>query len=139
MSAAKAQAEARHADIPGESVTKTHTATVETVHTEVKNTATNEILSQEIKIDKIESDDDGIISQSHFEAKIEKDDTQGIDDEPAVPEIEDGGPETDYKAAAEEMGDGTWAWTQLAAYFILFSIVISYAVHCAIYYSVQRT
>jgi len=64
VAAAKSNSEAAHAKIPGNTVTHTLTETVQTVHTEVKETATNKIISQEISIDKTKEDDDGIISQS---------------------------------------------------------------------------
>ena len=41
---------------------------------EVKDRSTDEVLAQSIKVSKIEEDDDGIISESHFEAKMEKED-----------------------------------------------------------------
>ena len=150
VAAARSNAEKRHANLPGETVTHTHTATVETVHTEVKDTATNEIISNKITIDKIEKDDDGVISESHFEAHIERDDDPPavaaddyeVEDEPDSPKlaqdeketreqstVEDAGPDTDYQATPPPTEAVTIEWSALVAYCIVFAVVISYAVH----------
>jgi len=49
-----------------------HTETVETVHTETKNTETQKVLNNKIQITKTVTNDDGTISEQHFEAEIER-------------------------------------------------------------------
>jgi hypothetical protein len=49
---------------------------VQTVVTEVRNTASQDLLAKEIKIHKTAEDENGDITESHFEAKLELDDSQ---------------------------------------------------------------
>lgn len=60
-----------------DSATASHTETVHTVHTEVKETATDEVLSNKIQITKTETNEDGTVSEQHFEATIERVDPDG--------------------------------------------------------------
>merc|ERR1712130_239859 len=146
---AQINAQKRHSSIPGDTVTVVET--VETVHTEVKDTASNKVLSNEIKITKTKENEDGTVDESHFEAKIELDDelpaieTETLPvvggDESYIPDdvrptlaatpaaLEDAGPDTAYEATPPPIKSKDVEWPQLVSYCILFSLALAFFVH----------